>query len=201
MIVERLGDFEAAAAHVADRPNRAEKAGDHAQRGEARFLRSAEDTNLKTGFGGDGGCERGSVRRAADCFGSRRIDLYHAHRVGDGAKPPHRLDRAAKPLRPDHAGLREAFAEATQRLLVEARHRRRASRDLRPIAQVGLRLGPKELQHVNGGVPKPWGSPPISLPALRSWQTLAGGSSSTVLGYRQQTLAAGRPFGLCEPEV
>ncbi|MGA2044901.1 MAG: hypothetical protein ABSG83_16200, partial [Roseiarcus sp.] len=126
MVVERLGDFEAAAAHVADRPDRAEEAGDHAERGQSRFLGAAEDADLETRFGGNGGGERRPVRRPPDRFGCRRIDPGHAHRIGDRAKPPHRLDRAPKPLGRDRAGLREAFAQPAQRLLIEARQRRAA---------------------------------------------------------------------------
>ena len=54
------------------------------------------------------------------------VDLGHAHRVGDGAEAPNRLDRAAKIVGLDRARLREPLAEPAERLLVEARHRRAA---------------------------------------------------------------------------
>ncbi len=125
-VIERLGDFETAAAHVADGPDRAEETGDHAQCGESRLLGSAQDADVQTGLGGDGGDERRPVGGAPNRFGARHVDLGDAHRVGDGAKAARRLNRPAKPLRRDGAGLGEAVAEAAQRLLVEARQRRAA---------------------------------------------------------------------------
>src|SRR5260370_9537484 len=109
MIVERLGDFEAAAAHVADRPDRPEETRDYPEGGEARLFGAAQDADLKTGFGGDGVCERWPVRRAADRFRSRHVDLGDTHRIGNGAKPPHPLDRAAKALPCDLVALPETL--------------------------------------------------------------------------------------------
>ena len=124
MIVKRFGDFKASPAHVADRPDRAEEAGDHAQRCKTRLFCSAKDANLKAGFRRDGRRQRRSVRGAADRLGPCYVDLGHTHGVRNRAKPSHRLDCAAKPVRGDGAGLRESVAEPAQRLLIETRQRR-----------------------------------------------------------------------------
>jgi hypothetical protein len=67
-----------------------------------------------------------AVARASYRFGRDRVDARNAHGVSDGAKPAHRLNRAAEILRGDRAGLRQAFAQSTQGLLIETRQWRAA---------------------------------------------------------------------------
>ena len=86
--------------------------------------RAAEDAHFQTGFGCDGGGERGPVGGVADRLGAHDVEFRDAHRVGDRAKPAQRLDGAAKSVRRDRAGLCEPFAEPAERFFVEARQRR-----------------------------------------------------------------------------
>ena len=122
LIIERLRHFQAAPAHVADGPDRAEEAGDDAERPEARLFRAGEDANFEPGFRQDRLCELRPVGGAPDRLGAGRVDLRHPHRIRDGAKAPEGLDRAAEIVRLDRAGLGELLAEAAERLLVEARN-------------------------------------------------------------------------------
>ena len=61
------------------------------------------------------------IGRPPDRLGRGGVEARHAHGVGDGAKPAHRLDRAPEALGGDRAGLRQSLAETAQGLLVEAR--------------------------------------------------------------------------------
>ena len=124
VIVQRFGDFEAAAAHVADSPDWTKEAADHPQRGEPRLFRPAQDTDLEAGLGPDGRRERRPVGSAADRFGPRDVEFGDPHRIRDGAEAAKRLDGPAKAVRIDGAGLGQAFAEAAERFLVETRQRR-----------------------------------------------------------------------------
>ena len=88
MIVDRFRDFEAAAAHIANRPDRPEEPRDDAERCEPRFFGAAEDANLKAGLRRDGGGELRPVRGATHGLGRHGVDSGYAHGVGDGAKSP-----------------------------------------------------------------------------------------------------------------
>ena len=74
----------------------------------------------------DRGHQVRAVGGAPDRLGGGGVEAGHAHGVGDGAKPAHRLDRAPEALGGDLAGLRQPLAEPAQRLLVEARQGRAA---------------------------------------------------------------------------
>ena len=124
MIVDRLRDFETAAAHIADRPDRPEEPRDDAKRSEARLFGAAEDTDVQAGLSGDGGGELRPVRSAPHRLGRHGVDSGYAHGLGDGAKPPRGLDGPAKAVGRDGARFGEPFRQAAQRFLVEARHRR-----------------------------------------------------------------------------
>ena len=126
MVVDRLRHFETAAAHVPDRPDRAEEPRDDAERREPRLFSPAEDANLEARLRTNGGRQLRPVRGAADGFGPGGVDFGYAHGVGNGPESPDRLNGAAKPVRRDGAGLGEPVAEPAKRFLVEARHRRPA---------------------------------------------------------------------------
>ena len=126
MVVDCFRDFKAAAAHVADRPDRPEEPGDHAQGRESRFFGPGEDTNLEAALRLDRRGELRPVGGATHGLGRHGVDSTDAHRVGDGAKPPHGLNGAAKAVRRDDARLGQSFREAEKGFFVEARHRRPA---------------------------------------------------------------------------
>ena len=123
MVVDRLRHLETAAAHVADSPDRAKESGDDAERRIARLFGARQDANPKPGLGGDCGRELRPVGRAADRLGRGHVQPGDAHRVGDGAKPPGRLDGSPKSVGRDRPRLRQALGQPAQRLFVEARHR------------------------------------------------------------------------------
>ena len=126
VVVHRLGHFEAAAAHVADRADRPEEAGDDPERGVARLLRARQDPHRQPGLRRDRGDEVLAIGRAADRLGRGHVELRHAHRLGDGAKAARGLHGAAEAVRRDGAGLRQPFRESGERFLVEARQGRAA---------------------------------------------------------------------------
>ena len=127
MVVHGLRDLEAAAAHVADEPDRPEESRDHAERRVSRFLFAGEDADLKSALGSAIAAARAGpldARRIASvAVASIRVD---AHRIGDGAKPAHRLDGSPKAFGRDGARRSQPFAEPQKRLFVETGHRRAA---------------------------------------------------------------------------
>ena len=126
VIVDRLRDLEAAAAHVADQPDRAKKSRDDAERRVARLFLAGEDANLKPARPCDCRRQSRSIGRAAHRLGRGRVDPGDAHRVRNGAKPAHRLNGLPKALGRNGARLRQPLAEPQQRFFVEAGHRRAA---------------------------------------------------------------------------
>ena len=126
MIVDRLRDLEAAAAHVAHRPYGAKKSRDHAERRVARLFLPGEDANLEPALPCDCRRQSRSIGRAAHRLGRGRVDPAYAHRIGNGAKPAHRLNGLPKAFGRNGARLRQPLAQPQQRFFVEARHRRAA---------------------------------------------------------------------------
>ena len=126
MVIDRFRDFEAAAAHVADRPDWPEEAGNDAERREPGFLGPAEDAHLQAGLRFNRLSKLRPVRSATHGLRRHGVDSSDAHGVGDGAKSPHGLDRSTKMVRRDCAGLGQSFGETGKRFFIEARHRRPA---------------------------------------------------------------------------
>jgi len=119
---ERLGDFEAAAAHVADRPKHgAEKAEITPSAAKRGFLRSAERYEPQDRIPAAMAAAEPPVRstRRRIRFVPVAIDLYHAIASAMARNRRTASTVRRKPLRRDNTPrLLEAFAEATQRLLV-----------------------------------------------------------------------------------
>ena len=125
-VVDCFRDFEAAAAHVADGPHGAEESGNDAERRKPRFLGPAKNTHLQTHLRLDRRGEHRPVRSATHGLRRHRIDSAHPHRLGNSAKSPHSLDCATKMVGSDFAGFRKSFRKSSERLFIEARHRRTA---------------------------------------------------------------------------
>ena len=104
MVVDRFRDFETAAAHVTDRSDWPEEAGNNPKGREPRFLGPAEDTHLQAGLGLNRRSELRPVRSATDGLRRHGVDSADPHGLGDGAKSPHGLDRSTKMVRRDCAG-------------------------------------------------------------------------------------------------
>ena len=123
MIVQGLGDLEAAAPHVADQTDRTEKAGNDTKCRIACFLHSLQNAH------GEPRCLfycRDQFRAIAgppDRLGGRHVDAGNAHGIGNRAESAKGLDSATEPLRGDGPGLRQAISKAAQRLLDETRQR------------------------------------------------------------------------------
>src|SRR6202046_2300767 len=126
MLVDRLRDFEAAAAYIGDRADGPKEPGDNPKGREPRFLAPAEDTHLQAGLRLYCPGEFRPVRSATHGLGRHGVDSNNPHGLGNSAKSAHSLYRATKMVRRDCAGLGEPFGEAAKRFFIEARHRRPA---------------------------------------------------------------------------
>jgi hypothetical protein len=126
VIIDRFRNFEAAAAHVADRPNGAEESRNDAEGREPRFLGPAEKTHLQARFRLDCLSQLQPVRSTTHGLRRNRVDSADAHGFGDGAKSPYSLNRSTKVVGRDFSALCQAFCKSGERLFIEARHRRAA---------------------------------------------------------------------------
>ncbi|GLS18568.1 hypothetical protein GCM10007874_15850 [Labrys miyagiensis] len=120
-VVERLGNLEAAAAHVPDQTSRTVKARDHAERCEMSFFGTGKDSHLHAGLGMYRFNKVLAITGAANGFGRGGVETGHAHGVGDGAEASYGLDRTAKTIPRNHARLGKPLSKAAERLFVEAR--------------------------------------------------------------------------------
>jgi len=107
-------------------PTGRRKSRDHAERRVARLFLPGEDANLEPGLPCDCRRQSRSIGRAAHRLGRGRVDRAYAHRIGNGAKPAHRLNGLPKAFGRNGARLRQPLAQPQQRFFVEMRHRRAA---------------------------------------------------------------------------
>ncbi len=107
-------------------PDRAEEAGNDAERGVARLLGARQDPHRQPSFRGNGRDEVLAVGRASDRLGRGHVELRHAHRLGDGAEAARGLDRATEAVRRDGAGLGQTLRKPREGFFVEARQWRAA---------------------------------------------------------------------------
>ena len=127
MVVERLADLEAAAAHVADQPDRPEETRDDPERRRARLLCPAEHADLKARLRPDFPREFLAVLCTAGRLGGQRRRSWSTPMASAIAETARRQDRPAKIFRVDRAVLGELLAESAQRFFVEARDGARPS--------------------------------------------------------------------------